>query len=129
MNWISLREALAIHDEQIAAYGGGTGIRDLGLLESALGRPQNIAAYDPDSASISRLAAAYAFGIVSNHPFVDGNKRTGLVVAFTFLEINGAVIEAAEEDAYQTFLALAAGEIDERQLTDWFAANSSPKQG
>jgi death-on-curing protein len=98
-------------------------------LESALGRPQNIAAYDPDAASISRLAAAYAFGIVSNHPFVDGNKRTGLVVAFTFIEINGGAVTAREEDAYQAFLALAAGEIDERQLTDWFLANSSSQRG
>jgi death-on-curing protein len=128
VNWIDLKQALAIHQEQIAAYGGGSGIRDLGLLESALARPQNIAGYDPDAASISRLAAAYAFGIVSNHPFVDGNKRTGLVVAFTFVEINGGVLTAGDLDAYQTFLALAAGEIDEPQLTDWFRINCSEKQ-
>jgi death-on-curing protein len=88
MIWVGLAVVLAVHDEQIGEHGGGSGVRDDGLLVSALDRPRNIAAYEP-GADLSRLAAAYGFGIAKNHPFVDGNKRTALVVMETFLGLNG----------------------------------------
>jgi len=94
------------------------------VLESALMRPRNLWAYAETSPSLTRLAAAYAFGISSNHPFVDGNKRTALVVSFAFLDINGISVTASQEDTYATILALAAGEINEQQLTDWFETNT-----
>jgi len=87
MKWLRIDAVLAMHKRQIAEHGGSDGVRDIGLLESALARPQNIAVYEPD-ADIARLAAAYAFGIAKNHPFVDGNKRTSLVACRTFLILN-----------------------------------------
>ena len=101
--WIAGDEARALHGMQLAAFGGPAGMRDEGLLESAL----------------ARLAAAYAFGIVRNHPFLDGNKRTGLVVAFVFLELNGVEVRACEEEAYEVFMRLAAGKMSERELGEW----------
>ncbi|WP_257547759.1 type II toxin-antitoxin system death-on-curing family toxin [Sphingopyxis sp. DBS4] len=116
--WVSLETALAAHHEQIAEHGGGSGVRDAALLESAMARPQNLAAYaDPDLAA---LAAAYAFGIARNHPFVDGNKRTALVVSETFLVRNGSWLDATDAELVVTFLALAAGELAEEELADWF---------
>jgi death on curing protein len=94
------------------------------LLESALNRPRNVLCYAAVAPSLARLAAAYAFGLVTNHPFVDGNKRTGLVVSFTFLKLNEQRITASEEDAYQTFLNLASGALSEEALADWMAENS-----
>jgi death on curing protein len=125
--WIEIEETLAFHERQIAEHGGSAGIRDRGLLESALGKPKNIFAYAVEEASLPRLAASYAFGIATNHPFVDGNKRTALVVSLTFLDLNGIALTATLEGRYEAFLALAAGEIDERQLTDWFVANCAAK--
>ena len=122
--WMDMVDAVIFHDMELAAHGGSTGIRDAGMLESALMRPRNLWAYAETSPSLTRLAAAYAFGISSNHPFVDGNKRTALVVSFAFLDINGISVTASQEDAYATILALAAGEINERQLTDWFETNT-----
>jgi death-on-curing protein len=116
--WVDKAVAVAIHDRQLAEHGGGSGLRDDGLFESALARPINRWAYgDDDPAS---LAAAYAFGIARNHPFVDGNKRTAWVLARLFLVLNGhnLVFEAA--DAVTTMLALAAGELSEEALADWF---------
>jgi death-on-curing protein len=124
--WIREAEALAIHSQQISLFGGSMGVRDLGLLQSALARPQNQWAYGDPPPSLPRLAAAYAFGISSNHPFLDGNKRAALVISFVFLEINGLEVIASEEDAFLTMLSLAAGEISEDQLAAWFHQNSAP---
>lgn len=117
--WIDLEVVLAIHDEQLAEHGGQAGVRDRGLLESALDRPHNQHAYG--EASITRLAASYAFGISRNHPFLDGNKRTSLVVAELFLELNGYELTASDAQCITTFLQLAAGELTEEQLADWFS--------
>lgn len=116
--WVATSVVLAVHDEQIAEHGGAAGVRDLGLLESALARPMHLAAYDAD-ADPAALAAAYAFGIARNHPFVDGNKRTALVVLELFLELNGHRLAADDADCVTTFLALAAGEIAESELAAW----------
>lgn len=119
--WIDLEAVLAIHDEQLAEHGGQAGIRDRGLLESALARPQNQLAYGEQS--LARLAASYAFGICRNHPFLDGNKRTSLVVAELFLALNGLDLTASDTDCVMTFLSLAAGTLTEDQLTEWIAAH------
>jgi death-on-curing protein len=126
--WLELDVVLALHDMQLAAFGGAAGLRDAGLLESALYRPRNVLHYTAVAPSLARLAAAYAFGLVENHPFVDGNKRTGLVVSFTFLKLNGQRITASEEDAYQTFLALAASALSEEALAGWMAENSEQER-
>lgn len=116
--WVTIEVALAAHAEQIAEHGGGEGVRDANLLDSAMARPQNLAGYgDPDAAA---LAAAYAFGIARNHPFVDGNKRTAAVVSETFLMLNGHALSASDAELVVTFLALAAGELAEVELADWF---------
>lgn len=123
--WISEALVRAVHGEQLAQHGGAPGVRDGGLLASALGRPQNLAAYgDPDCAA---LAASLAFGIARNHPFVDGNKRSSFVAGALFMELNGFRLEASEADVVLTFLALAAGDASETALADWFRANSRPK--
>jgi death on curing protein len=124
--WMETADAVIAHDLELAAHGGSVGIRDAGLLESALARPKNIWAYAESSPSLPVLAAAYAFGISSNHAFVDGNKRTALVISFAFLEVNGLEVTASQEDAYLTILGLAAGEISEAELALWFAGNTSP---
>jgi death-on-curing protein len=119
--WISRSVVLAIHEEQIAEHGGTQGIRDAGLLESALARPQNLAAYgDPDLAG---LAAAYAFGIARNHPFLDGNKRTSYVVCLVFLRIHGFDIQADEATRIQVWLDLAAGKVAEEALAEWLRSH------
>jgi death on curing protein len=120
--WVDLEVVLAIHDEQLAEHGGQVGVRDQGLLESALGRPMNQFAYGEHSRA--RLAASYAFGISRNHPFLDGNKRTSLVVAELFLELNGFELTAGDAESAATFLQLAAGDLSEDALADWIAANS-----
>lgn len=124
--WIDKHEALTIHAQQLAAHGGSDGVRDEGLLESALARPLNLLAYSEEPPSLARLAAAYGFGIGRNHPFVDGNKRTALVVTFTFLFVNGVRITAPKEDRYFVFYDLAAGKISEDGLAQWLEANSEP---
>jgi death-on-curing protein len=125
--WMDTADAVIAHDLELAAHGGSTGIRDQGLLESALARPKNIWAYAEAPPSLPRLAAAYAFGISANHPFVDGNKRTALVVSFSFLDVNGLEVTASQEDAFLTILGLAAGEITEDQLAAWFERNTGPR--
>ena len=116
--WVALAVAEAAHLEQLAEHGGRQGVRDARLLDSAMARAQNLAAYgEPDAAG---LAAAYAFGIARNHPFVDGNKRTAAVVAETFLVLNGYAFEASDAELVVVFLALAAGELSEEELADWF---------
>lgn len=110
--------ALAAHAEQLAEHGGGYGLRDEGALKSAMARPRNIAGYgNPD---LSALAAAYAFGIARNHPFVDGNKRTAAVVSETFHALNGHRLNATDAEIVVTFVTLAAGELSEEELADWF---------
>ena len=121
MKWLRTDAVLAMHKRQIAEHGGGDGVRDHGLLESALARPQNIAAYEPD-ADIARLAAGYAFGIAKNHPFVDGNKRTALVASRTFLILNGYQLNATPAEKYLTFLSLAEGTLSEEELGEWLRA-------
>ena len=123
--WMEVSDAVIAHDLELAASGGSSGVRDAGLLESALMRPRNLCAYADAPPVLTRLAAAYAFGISSNHPFVDGNKRAALLVSFAFLIVNGVEVTATQEDAYLTFLALAAGELAEEALSDWFELNTS----
>lgn len=121
--WLSKALNLAVHDEQLAEHGGGTGVRDSGLLESALARPQNRLAYDA-RADLPALAAAYAFGLARNHPFVDGNKRTAFVAAELFLDLNGMTLAASDEDCVLTMLRLAASEIEEDAFATWLRENS-----
>lgn len=116
--WVAIEVATAAHREQLAEHGGGEGVRDERLLESAMARPRNLAAYgDPDGPA---LAASYAFGIARNHPFVDGNKRTAAVVSETFLILNGLSLDATDAELVVAFMALAAGELMEDDLADWF---------
>ena len=121
--WIRLREALAIHDVSIAAYGGAAGIRDQALLESALARPEQHAHY-AGTIDTHALAAIYTLGIVRNHPFVDGNKRTAFLVGSLFLEINGWRLTASEEKAAQAVLNAAAGLMDESGYEDFLRHHS-----
>ena len=123
--WVSKRAALAMHSEQLTEHGGSDGIRDETLLDSALAKPLNVFAY-ADEPDIFRLAASYAFGIARNHAFVDGNKRTALVVSLTFLSLNGWEISASKEDLYFTFLHLADGSLSEDELNIWFAKHAVP---
>jgi death-on-curing protein len=122
--WVQEDVACAIHLEQLHEHGGGQGVCDLGLLQSALARPEKLLAYgEPDVAS---LAASYAFGIARNHPFIDGNKRTAYVVCELFLALNGFVLTSSDADSTLTFLALAAGDLGEDALADWIRANLAP---
>jgi death-on-curing protein len=116
--WLDIDIALAVHDRQLAEHGGGTGIRDAGMLESALARPLNRWSYGVDD--FAALAAAYAFAIARNHPFVDGNKRTAWVLARLFLALNRVTLQFEPEDAIRAMLALAAGELSEEEVADWF---------
>jgi death-on-curing protein len=116
--WVAPDAARAAHLEQLAEHGGGEGVRDDGLFESAMARPQNLAAYgQPDA---SALAASYAYGLARNHPFVDGNKRTAAVVSEGFLNLNGYALNASDAEIVVIFTSLAAGEISESELADWF---------
>jgi death-on-curing protein len=122
--WVDETVVMAIHDRQLAEHGGSEGLRDPGLLASALARPQNAAAYGtPDAAE---LAASYAFGIAKNHPFIDGNKRTAWVVARLFLAANGRTLTFSPADAVATVEALAAGVLGEQQLAGWFRDRIAP---
>lgn len=120
--WVELEEVLAIHDRQIAEHGGRSGIRDRGLLESALQRPKNLLHFSAETPGLPRLAGAYAIGICRNHPFFDGNKRVALVVCLLFLELNGMTLNAPLEEEYAIFDGLAAGTIKEKRLAQWLAA-------
>ncbi|HEX7775557.1 MAG TPA: type II toxin-antitoxin system death-on-curing family toxin [Parvibaculum sp.] len=122
--WVLKQAVLAFHIRQLAEHGGGEGVRDEGLLDSALARPENKFAYEePD---LFMLAAAYAYGIATNHPFVDGNKRTAYVTALTFLRLNGFRVDASQTEKYETFIRLASGEIGEDDLAAWFRRNAKP---
>jgi death-on-curing protein len=120
--WLDRSDCLAIHEMMLAQHGGLAGVRDEGLLESALAKPQNLFAYG--SPTLAELAASYAAGIIHNHPFPDGNKRTGFMLAATFLELNGLVFTATEESVVEQTLALAAGELKETGYAAWLKANS-----
>lgn len=122
--WISKEAALAMHDRQLAEHGGITGARDEGLLESALMKPQNVFLYSDAPVDYACLAASYAYGIATNHPFLDGNKRTALAVSLTFLYLNGFVFSGSYEDEYTVFIKVASGEMNEDQLTQWFSNNT-----
>jgi death-on-curing protein len=116
--WIATEVVLAAHAEQLAEHGGGDGIRDEGMLDSAMVRPRNLVDYgEPDAAA---LAAAYAYGIARNYPFVDGNKRMAAVVSETFLMLNGSTLTATDAELVVAFVALASGELAEDELADWF---------
>lgn len=123
--WISKKALLLLHKESLVEFGGGRGLRDEGLPDSALARPQNTFAYKPES-TIAQLAASYGFGVGKNHAFVDGNKRAGFLCIGIFLAINGYRLAAEQVDAIQTMLALASGELDEAGLAKWIQKNSVP---
>jgi len=122
--WLERDDALGIHELMLAQYGGLAGVRDECLLESALARPKNLHAYGTES--IPALAAVYASGVVKNHPFLDGNKRTGFMLAATFLELNGFELTASEESVVTQTIGLAASEVTEEQYAAWLTADSRP---
>jgi len=125
--WIELRDVLAIHGRLLAIHGGASGLRDQGLLESALARPLHHRSYSKQS-GILELAAIYTSALVRNHPFLDGNKRTGFVIGILFLELNGFDFKGSEEEAVQNVFALAAGEMDEKACTAWLRQNSTRRR-
>ncbi len=123
--WIDRAVLLAVHDEQLLEHGGAPGTRDIGLFESAIARPRQLApCEDPDAAV---LAAAYAFGIARNHPFVDGNKRTAFVAAELFLALNGLDLHADDGACVVTMLCVAAGQVDEMTFARWLRENARPR--
>ena len=124
--WLTVQLVQAIHSQAVAEFGGSHGVHDMGLLESALDRPRNLYAYGDDP-TLFDLAAAYCTGIVKNHPFIDGNKRTGDLTARAFLFRNGYLFEPDEGDEVNIIVALAAGEIEEDVLAQWMSENSTPK--
>lgn len=121
--WIELSTVLAVHDRLLAEHGGLAGVRDENLLESALGKPRNLLAYG--NPTFAEMAAAYAYGIARNHPFLDGNKRTAYAVSRLFLRINGTDILATKEEKYLTFLALGEGRLSEVELVQWFETHTA----
>ena len=123
--WLSKAALLLLHEESLATFGGASGLRDEGLLDSALARPLNTHSYNPDSTTAD-LAASYAFGLAKNHALVDGNKRVAFLSMGMFLAINGRKLVADQVDAIQTMLAVAAGNLDERGLSAWIHKNSVP---
>ena len=120
--WLDREECLAVHEMMLAQHGGLAGVRDEGLLESALSKPRNLFAYP--SPTLIELAASYAAGIILNHPFLDGNKRTGFMAAAIFIEVNGLVLGATEESVVEKTLALAAGRLNETGYAAWLKASS-----
>ena len=122
--WIEESVVWAVHEAQLAEHGGSAGVRDPGLLASALARPLNLAAYDGD-ADAAALAAAYGFGIARNHPFIDGNKRTAFVCTELFLALNGHQLQAEDANCVSTMLALAAGDLPESEFAAWLRTNTT----
>jgi death-on-curing protein len=121
--WLDERDALAIHDRSLLLHGGAGRVRDEGLLQSALARPRQLAAYGEDVDAV-KLAVAYAAGVIRNHPFIDGNKRTGFILGVLFLELNGAMFTATEEAATTAVLGLAAGTLDDAGYEAFIRENS-----
>lgn len=123
--WINRRAVLLLHDESLAEHGGAAGLRDAGLLDSALARPQNLLAYgEPD---VADLAAAYGYGLAQNHPFVDGNKRAAFLAVGLFLAINGQRLQVSQAEATLTVLELAAGGLEETEFAAWIRAHLAPR--
>jgi death on curing protein len=120
--WVLRETVLTLHEQSLAEFGGAAGIRDEGLLDSALGKPENLFAYGKPT--IFDLAASYGFGLIKNHPFIDGNKRVGFIVAIVFLELNGYHFQSTEAEAAVRTLALAVGEMSEAEFASWLQANS-----
>ena len=123
--WIAPKVLLAVHEEQLAEHGGAAGTRDMGLFESALARPQNLALYG--SPDVAELAASYGCGIAGNHPFIDGNKRTAFVAVELFLLLNGQELVADDGDCVLTMLAVASGALDEAGFATWLRAHLEPR--
>lgn len=123
--WLGVESVLVMHEEQLAEHGGAGGIRDLGLLESALARPRNAWSYG--QSDLVALGALYAAGVMRNHPFIDGNKRTGFLAAYAFLYVNGLEIVADEAEVIVQCLSLAASEIDETEFAAWLRENVQPR--
>ena len=123
--WLTRQMVVAIHDEQLTIHGGASGLRDEGMLQSALDRPKN--RWACEKAELAELAAAHAFGIARNHPFVDGNKRTSLLALYTFLGVNGVDFVVPDAEAAAMILSLAAGEVNEEGLTRWIRDNWPPE--
>ncbi|MDO8440639.1 MAG: type II toxin-antitoxin system death-on-curing family toxin [Polaromonas sp.] len=125
--WIDRAVLIAVHEMQLAEHGGGAGLRDAALLESALARPLNLASYgEPDAAA---LAAAYGYSIARNHAFIDGNKRTALVAAELFLNLNGWQLVASDAECVLTMLAVAAGDLTEEEFAVWLRTHAAPRSG
>jgi death-on-curing protein len=127
--WIEKQLVLAIHDRQLAEHGGSSGLRDEALLESALARPQQLMAYGEPPPDLADLAATLAYGLARNHPFVDGNKRTASVAFETFIELNGARLDAEDAELFPLFLALAEGELEVEELAKWLRGRLSGDPG
>lgn len=123
--WLDRAVVLAIHDMQLAEHGGGAGLRDAGLLDSALSKPLQLEAYGEPAPDAAALAASYGYGISRNHPFIDGNKRTGFVAAELFLRLNGWVLHADDASCVLTMLAVAAGDLPEEAFAAWLRTHSS----
>ncbi len=123
--WLGVEAVLVMHEEQLAEHGGAVGVRDLGLLDSALARPRNAWSYG--ESDLVALAALYAAGVMRNHPFVDGNKRTGFLAAYAFLYVNGLEIVADEAEVIVQCLSLAASEIDDAEFAAWLRENVQPR--
>jgi death-on-curing protein len=128
ITWITQELACAIHDRQLDIHGGMAGIRDEGLLSSALARARNLFAYSNPKPDLAQLAAAYAYGLVKNHAFVDGNKRTAHVVYRTFLTLNNTVLSVSLTEKFEVMVQLADGTIDEEQFADWIRKNIQPNE-
>jgi len=127
VQWINRRSLLLLHEESLAIFGGARGLRDEALFESALARPQNRLAYQPE-ATLAELAASYAYGLARNHPFVDGNKRAALLAIGLFLGRNGLRLRAPQVDAIRTIQSLATGTLTEAALATWIAAHAEPRR-
>jgi death-on-curing protein len=124
--WLGEAVVLAMHEDQLSEHGGGVGIRDRALLQTALAKPMQAASYGDPSPDLAALAAAYAYGIAHLHPFIDGNKRTSLVAAETFIDLHGFQLDATDFECVPVWLALAAGELDEAALAAWLRARLQP---
>ena len=123
--WLNKAALVLLHNESLALFGGPSGLRDEGLLDSALVRPVNLLLYRPD-ADLASLAAAYAYGLAQNHPSIDGNKRAAFLAIGLFLHINGQRLRASPVEAIQTIFALASGQLSEIELADWIRAHQVP---
>jgi len=121
--WVREDVVLAIHRRQLAEHGGQEGLRDLGLLQSALNKPKNLFHYADPAPQLAAMAASYGFGLTLNHPFIDGNKRTSFIVCQLFLNLNNVKLQASSSEKYKMFMQLASGAVSEEKLRQWIAEN------